>query len=157
MISTNPGLENYIGKRITEYPNAIFENENKQLGAKTYGIQERLFFFEKSYTYLNLETDDDYTITSLSFLINKINTEIFEKMVLKYGVPDEMFKMDKIIKTEYSEELDYVGESKYGIAKACAFIDEPIFIIWHKQGYKITISQHTDNWYSHIKYEKSLP
>jgi hypothetical protein len=152
MISTNQGLESYIGKSIFDYPNAILEYEESNV--KIFGIQEKLLFFQKSYSYLHLKTDDHNIILSVSFMIEKIDKTTFDKMVLEYGVPDEMFKMGKVYNNQYSENADYIAKTIQGVAESCDFYEDPIFIIWRKKEFKLTISQHTDNWYSHMHYEK---
>ena len=73
-----------------------------------------------------------------------IDISFFHLMVEKYGIPNLMFKSDEIIKSTEKHlpleaENEVLVKSTKRTVKECTFEENPLFIIWNRQSYKIDV------------------
>lgn len=88
-----------------------------------------------------------------------LNQNSFEKMVMHYGEPTIVGAKDKLIfqsKTKaYGEFGQSVSKREYSL-KAVTFQENPIWIIWKKSYFQLSIRQDFRNKAIHVLYKKLI-
>lgn len=148
-----PNLEDYIGKSINEFPNAVLMNVENESNTKVYAIDEMFSFMEKPCSYLHIETDTNDIIQSVSFILNKkMDRNMFDLLVNRYGNPIDMFKMGEVIERQEASHSKFKSTTIKGGALACSFEEDPMFIVWKKTRFEVVVQKHPDNAHVMVKY-----
>lgn len=116
-------------------------------------IMEDFVFCDIKFNTLHLYVNDNKIIQSVIFVIPKIiDISLYRTMIKRYGDPYEMIKKDQ---TTYNNPTTRNGiTSKEGVytVKDCTFKENPLFITWKKNGYKIKVTLKHEYNISEIKF-----
>ncbi len=139
-------IEDYLYKHISECPYTLDEQESYNDDVKSYTAKGKFDFFGRTYHYLKVNTNKNDTIQKFTLGIpGTINRPMYDQMVAKYGVPDEMTKKDKEIIGKPSTSANRITaiESTFTL-KVCTFEEDPLFIVWNKEDFIIKIRCNQD-------------
>ncbi len=140
-------IEDFLYKHIDNFPYDIVEKKISRPGIKAYKAKGNFVFFGESYNHLTIYTNKNDTIQKFTLGVpGTIDRPMYDKMVAKYGVPDEMTKKDKEIIGEPSTSANGITaiEGTYTL-KACTFEENPLYIVWKKEDHIIKILCNQDN------------
>lgn len=132
-------LKKDIGYLKKEF--SLVRNETISENEINYTAISSIIYKEKKCRSFFISTDLNGIINSIFFGINgEIDKNIFESMVLEYGKPDKMLKVEKVFEKEEKEGNEYSSTTQRGSLRECTFQENPIFIIWNKPNFEIKIS-----------------
>lgn len=139
-MTTQPDIENLLYTHIDQIPNAISIYEEGHPYINSYIVKGNFEYLNKQYSDLYISTDKKGIIQDFSFgIIGIMDRQFYNKMVAEYGEPDEITKKDNIVTGRPSTSRGITSvESTYTL-KECTFEEDPLYIIWNKEEYKIKV------------------
>ncbi len=116
------------------------------------------YFFESPLPYYNntihavfIRFNEEKTISDINInLMSLIDKSSYDEMVDVYGQPNHILVSDRIVhetKKTYNKKLGQTTKKKQTKARQGTFDENPTFIIWDKENFKIEVL---------MKYEKGI-
>ncbi|MEK6152906.1 hypothetical protein WIW50_06590 [Flavobacteriaceae bacterium 3-367] len=156
---TEPDLEHYIGKQVSEVENVAYVDETA-LG-RLYQLEVAHGRFNgKPFHCITLETYNDGIIARVGITFEeKVDKSLFDLLVEKYGEPSRMLKMGTIIQEEAIEGNGYIAKSSKGLAQGCEFEDGPSYIGWRLPNHfvEVQISPDSDRTFVYMGKSSLIP
>ncbi|PKV49091.1 hypothetical protein ATE84_1107 [Aquimarina sp. MAR_2010_214] len=133
-------IEKLLYKHIDQIQNALPIHEGNHPSINSYVIKGDYEYLGEQYKDIYISTDKNKIIQNFSFgIIGRMNRQFYDKMITEYGEPDEITKKDNITTGKPSISRGITSmESTYTL-KECTFEEEPLYIIWNKEGYTVKV------------------
>ena len=146
-------MKEYLGRSINDFPNAIRLNEETDSNINSYGLEGSFEFYNRSFSFLNFETDINDTIIGVGFVLDdKIDKILFNKLSESFGKPNTMLKFGDMVNQQAINHIDYRSLMTKSLAVKCSFEENPAIIIWELEQMKVVVQKHPDNNHTLIKY-----
>ncbi|KZS41387.1 hypothetical protein AWE51_22040 [Aquimarina aggregata] len=144
LLNTNNPIDgNLLGKHISELDIALVEEIDSITNKKSFRVKENIDFLGKQFDHVSIRTSLNDTIESIYIGCRGTIEEkgFLSAMISEYGEP-KMYKNDVIkeIKQHLPDKNGISATTFKASMKECAFIEEPLFIIWHNEKYIIKLN-----------------
>lgn len=136
-------LNQYIGKDISFIPHEImFQKQASKTSSKIYVYSgfNKEFLDDILYDTVAVTSNNQDTIVALNVSFNHImDKSFFDKLVKKYGYPQNMWKKNQQLSSESHSALNGIGtvEITEGTLIECKFQEKPLIIKWQNPKYEM--------------------
>lgn len=138
VMTTNPVLENFIGKHISEFPNAVFNSTGPT--ASQYEICGKYEFLNEQYECIYITTNKDDIIEYVSIYIDKrLDKSFYNLMVDEYGKHSVLYEIDGFTIEEEEQTSIFKTEKVKLNLKECEYKEDAFLWIWNETNQKIEI------------------
>lgn len=138
-------LHHYLGEPIDSIKGAVLVNELDSSKHKTYRWPTQEEFQGVPLDGMIIQTDSSDQITTIMFSFEeRLDRDLYDKMVETYGDPDRMFKMEVLDAGQPTAQQDFISTTNRGVAKRCSFEENPLYIAWDKNTFKIEVELDRD-------------
>lgn len=138
--------EKYLGKSLSQLDQKfVLKKKESPVPSQYISYQHdqkmgQVLFLNKACKRFMIKTNQEDEIKSVFLRTEEmINTQTYSTLVERYGLPSQMIKMGKVLKSSKSETEEYTASSEVREAIHCSFDENPIFITWEKSTYSIHI------------------
>lgn len=163
----NYNFESLLGTPVSNVTNFIGDDfENKLFQKNFYYTKykdEVIYkkFYGMSFNCVSLQTDEKEIIEAITVHFSSVtNRAFYDQMIATYGTPNQIKIIDKRVEISRSKSTDdtFNQEMSQGIIelREGTYEENPLYIIWEKENYTITIFSRYKNGISEVIFKKNV-
>ncbi|MCK8521483.1 hypothetical protein M0D21_07885 [Aquimarina sp. D1M17] len=131
-------LEDYLYQSIDNFPYELEQRESYSFYSNSYSVEGDFVFMDRMHHLILIETDKNNVIQKFSFILNGVfDRSLYDKLILKYGEPDQMTKKDQETFNNPVSSKGITAISSSYTLKNCTFEEKPLYVIWNKNSFTV--------------------
>ncbi|WP_299212894.1 hypothetical protein [uncultured Dokdonia sp.] len=158
-------FEKLLGKSISFVENTIDRDfENKIFGNKVFYIKDNSiskFYFGMIYNHISLETNENDLVHSVTINFQgMLDRDFYDNFNVAYGKPQHIqiienrqLENETFIRDENGNITQHLKKSTFDLREG-TFEEQPLWIIWRKEGFEIKAFLRHKNNRSEITFKK---